>query len=203
MNTSLFLQELRGSALGVYYFGIYIGYSLAFAIGNGIDQTLGWRWVFYLSGIAGIVVAPIVLFTVREPDRNSIKTAKSNERKPVDKISSRQRFILLLITFLMPGMAVLCIAGGIRNAGGYVWAYNTQIYFQKFYSREIISRFMSWIPLVGGSIGAVVGGVISDLLVKKRGTTARIWVLFTSQVRYWRREGGREGGKEGEQFPPL
>ena len=136
-------------------------------------------------------MAPIVLITVKEPKRT--KTDKNDETAEKD-ISTRQRFLLLAITFLMPGMFVLCLAGSIRNAGGYVWAYNTQVFFQKFYTRSEINRFMSWIPLVGGSLGAVVGGVISDFLVKNRGTAARIWVMVVSQVR----EGGREGGREGE-----
>ena len=182
-NTHSHSQELRGSALGIYYFGIYIGYSLAFAIGNGIDQVLGWRWVFFLSGLAGIAVAPIVLLTVREPKRTVIKATATDITAKEDKLTLCQRFMLLAVTFVMPGMFVLCIAGGIRNAGGYVWAYNTEIFFEKFYSRKTINHFMSWIPLVGGSLGAVVGGVISDLLVKERGTIARIWVLVISQVR--------------------
>ncbi len=35
---------------------------------------------------------------------------------------------------------------------------------------------------MGGSIGAVVGGIISDFLVKGRGPYMRIWVLIVSQV---------------------
>ena len=163
------------------YFGIYIGYSLAFSIGNGIVEVLNWRWVFFISGLAGIAVAPIVLFTVKEPQRTVAKgTPETTARE--EKLSFRQRFFLLAVTFLMPGMFVLCIAGGIRNAGGYVWAYNTEIFFENFYTKDTINRFMSWIPLVGGSLGAVVGGVISDLLVKGRGTMARIWVIVVSQV---------------------
>ena len=81
-------------------------------------------------------------------------------------------------------MFILCIAGGVRNAGGYVWAYNTELFFKKKgFSGDTISQFMSWIPLVGGSIGAVVGGVISDFLVKDRGPYMRVWVLIFSQVR--------------------
>lgn len=178
------MQELRGSALGIYYFGIYIGYSLAFAIGNGIDQVLGWRWVFFLSGIAGIVVAPVLFLVVREPTRTVTKdaAAKDTTGGKEGSLTFCQRLVLLLVTYIMPGMLLLCIAGGIRNAGGYVWAYNTEIFFQKFYSRNTINKFMSWIPLVGGSLGAIVGGVISDILVKGRGTLARIWVLVVSQV---------------------
>ena len=48
-----FPQEFRGTAIGVYYWGVYIGYSLAFAIGNGIQQALNWRWVFFLSAFIG------------------------------------------------------------------------------------------------------------------------------------------------------
>lgn len=43
-------------------------------------------------------------------------------------------------------------------------------------------RWMSWIPLVAGSMGAVVGGLISDILVKGRSPYMRIWVLIISQV---------------------
>ena len=83
----------------------------------------------------------------------------------------------------MPGMFILCIAGGIRNAGGYVWGYNTEIFFEQFYTKDQINHFMSWIPLVGGSLGAMVGGIISDILVKGRSPYMRIWVLIISQVR--------------------
>jgi len=48
-----FSHQYRGTAISIYYWGIYIGYSLAFAIGNGIEKVLSWRWVFYLSGIIG------------------------------------------------------------------------------------------------------------------------------------------------------
>ena len=127
-------------------------------------------------------MAPIVLFTVREPERTNTKKKTDDASAADEKLPLGRRFYLLFTTFIMPGMFVLCLAGGIRNAGGYVWAYNTEIFFQEFYSRGTINKFMSWIPLVGGSLGAVVGGLISDLLVKNRGTTARIWVLVVSQV---------------------
>ena len=91
---------------------------------------------------------------------------------------------MLVWTFILPGMFILCIAGGVRNAGGYVWAYNTELFFKKRgFSGATINQFMSWIPLVSGSIGAMVGGIISDVLVKGRSPYMRIWVLIVSQVR--------------------
>ena len=106
--------------------------------------------------------------------------SEATNKKP----SFFSRVLTLLLTFVMPGMLMLCIAGGIRNAGGYVWAYNTQLFFHdtRGFSKSEISRWMSWIPLVGGSLGAIVGGAISDVLVKGRSPYMRIWVLIFSQV---------------------
>lgn len=85
--------------------------------------------------------------------------------------------------FLSPSLLILCLAGSIRNAGGYVWAYNTQPYFDKYYPDVNLGYWMSWIPLVGGSLGVLLGGVISDQVIKNRGLYARVWVLVFSQVR--------------------
>lgn len=77
---------------------------------------------------------------------------------------------------------MLILAGSIRNAGGYVWAYNTKPFFNKYYPRIVVADYLTWIPLIGGSVGAFVGGFISDRLVGSRGPSARIWVLIISQV---------------------
>ena len=71
--------------------------------------------------------------------------------------------------------------------GGYVWGVNTQLFFQSQHkTSEEIGAYMSWIPLVGGSLGAFFGGFISDRVVKKRGIAARMVVLVISQVRHGR-----------------
>ena len=64
-----------------------------------------------------------------------------------------------------------------------MWAYNTQPYFNKYYPQTNVGEYMSWIPLVGGSLGVVLGGFISDRLIKDRGFYMRVWVLIFSQVR--------------------
>ena len=80
-------------------------------------------------------------------------------------------------------LLLLCIGGGLRNGGGLVWAYNTKAYFRIYFCNTTgVGTYLSWIPLVGGSIGAVVGGMVSDWLIKKRIRTARLWVLIGSQV---------------------
>ena len=68
-----------------------------------------------------------------------------------------------------PSLILLCLMGGIRNAGGYVWAYQCKNYFKgvRNVSDESYSIYMLWIPLLGGSMGAILGGFISDKFVRK------------------------------------
>lgn len=64
-----------------------------------------------------------------------------------------------------------------------MWSYNVKPYFTRYYCSALnIGTFLSWVPLVGGTLGAVLGGFVSDRLVKKRGQTTRLWVLIASQL---------------------
>lgn len=82
-----------------------------------------------------------------------------------------------------PSLLLLCLAGGVRQGGGLVWAYNVKAYFNQYYcSSESVGTYLSWVPLVGGTLGAVCGGLVSDKLVQRRGQVARLWVLFVSQL---------------------
>ena len=176
-----FPAELRGAAMGVYNWGIYTGYSMSYALGNGVEETLGWRYVFYISGAIGLGVAPIILLTVKEPARS--QNAANGETSPMPKESLLVKARQLARQFIRPAVLLLCVAGGVRNSGGYVWALNTENFFEaRGQTASQIKTFMSWIPLVGGSFGALFGGFISDRLVAKRGLYARIWVLIISQV---------------------
>lgn len=47
---------------------------------------------------------------------------------------------------------------------------------------EQIAAFMGWIPLVAGSMGALLGGAISDRVVRSGTYVSRLWVLVLSQV---------------------
>ena len=63
--------------------------------------------------------------------------------------------------------------------GGYCWAYNTRLYFGKYYP-DFDDQLGWWIfadSLVGGSFGVFFGGFFSDRIVKRLGLHSRLWVL--------------------------
>ncbi|KAK3087414.1 hypothetical protein FSP39_005573, partial [Pinctada imbricata] len=183
--TDYFSAETRGLALGIYNWGIYFGYSLAYAFGNFVSLAningQGWRWTFFLSGIPGVLLGILILVTVKEPERTVTHPEEEKEETQNVQISVRTR--RLFSKFCNPSLILICIAGSIRNSSGYVFAYNTQPYFQAIgETKEDIGKYLSWIPLVGGSFSVLLGGFISDRLVKRLGMYSRVIVIVASLV---------------------
>ena len=52
----------------MYYLGVYIGYSVAFAF-ELLVTSVGWRWVYRIAAFPGIIVTIVLLVTVKEPQR--------------------------------------------------------------------------------------------------------------------------------------
>ncbi|KAL4218887.1 hypothetical protein ACF0H5_021475 [Mactra antiquata] len=186
MLTDIYPTELRGTALGIYNWGIYMGYSMSYALGNIITAAdingQGWRWAFFISGMPGIVLGVLMLITLKEPDRkNASKEAQNAELSANTNNGKCSRLTRILRPFLAPSLIIAVLAGSVRNAAGYVFAYNTQLYFTSIgQTKEQIAKYMGWIPIVGGSLSVAVGGFISDQVVKTRGIYARIAIVIAS-----------------------
>ena len=64
-----------------------------------------------------------------------------------------------------------------------MWAYNVKAYFAQLYCQTVnVGEYLSWVPVVGGTMGALIGGYLSDRLARFGGYKGRMWVLIFSQV---------------------
>lgn len=76
MVSDYFPQELRSTALGIYMFGMYLGWGCSLIVGGAVvdawgesSRLAGWQVAFFAVGIPGIIVSMVVASTVREPQR--------------------------------------------------------------------------------------------------------------------------------------
>ena len=67
----LFSSSSRGVANGIFSWGVYYGYGLAFVIGIYGTQAdimgFGWRAPYVLVAIPGIIIAILLATTVKDP----------------------------------------------------------------------------------------------------------------------------------------
>ncbi len=64
-----FPPEKRGRALAVYMLGVPVGTLVGAASGGWIAATWGWRTAFFVVGLSGLALGPLLLLVVREPRR--------------------------------------------------------------------------------------------------------------------------------------
>ena len=65
---------------------------------------------------------------------------------------------------------------------GYSWGNNSQLYHDTYFPDFNVQLYLFFTSIIGGSIGIIVGGIVSDRVVKRVGLQARAWVLALSQV---------------------
>jgi len=203
MLFELFSPSGRGLANGIFSWGVYYGYSLAFVLGIYMTQAdifgYGWRSVYVICAIPGIVMGIIIGLFLRDPRYKAYQLAESqtpdtSTSKKDDTVSEDQTqeevaevaesfgtYLKNLFRsfFLNPAMMLLLLAACVRHTGGYCWAYNTRLYFGKYYP-DFDDQLGWWIfadSLVGGSFGVFFGGFLSDRIVKRLGLHSRLWVL--------------------------
>jgi predicted MFS family arabinose efflux permease len=69
MISDIYPRDRRASAVAIYYAGVPLGGLLIFLFGGWLATEYGWRTVFLAAGLPGIVLAPLIWLTLREPRR--------------------------------------------------------------------------------------------------------------------------------------
>jgi MFS family permease len=99
----------RSRATGLHQMGIYCGVILGGFTGYVADApALGWRWMFNVTGLVGIIYAPILLMVLRDAPKSN--TTSDVDNKPsvitaVHELLTNKSFILLVMYFTLPALA--------------------------------------------------------------------------------------------------
>lgn len=158
-----FPKSRRGTAIGIFYLGTPIGMAAGFAIGGFVAQYIGWREVFLLAGLPGILFSLIVFLTVREPKRGVF----DQEEKGAELVSSlgnvfnvlKRKKSLIFLLFAAISMIVAQSGIGQFMASHYVRHYDLPL--------DRVGYSIAFIMGVGGAVGMPAGGVISDWVSKR------------------------------------
>lgn len=102
------LGATRSRAVGMHQMGIYAGVIIGGFSGYAADHPeLGWRWMFELCGLIGVLYAiPLFLLVRNAPARASeAEPEKTSPAGAVRELLSNPSFILLVLYFTLPAMA--------------------------------------------------------------------------------------------------
>ncbi len=172
-----FPQHERARATGVYSIGQYFGLAFLSPVLFFVVQTMGWRALFVIAGLAGIVFAGIWLRLYREPhESRSVNQAELDYieaggglgyKGPATPFAWRNIGKLLRHRQIL-GASIGQFAGNSTLVFFLTWfptylATERQMEFLKV-------GFYAVLPFIAASIGVLSGGWISDMIIKKTGS---------------------------------
>lgn len=104
-----FPREKRPLVIGLFTLNGPVGVFVGAAFGGWAAATIGWRGAFYVLGIIGMIAAPLLWLTVREPARGRFDPPAVTAAKPVPLL----RMVGLFVTD--PHLRLLSLAAGLSS----------------------------------------------------------------------------------------
>lgn len=115
-----FPPQQRARALAAFAFGIPLGTAAGTLVGGLLAATYGWRTSFIVVGLIGMLVAPLLRLTVRDPRRGATDPVKTTAQvaalAAAPAVSDRVGRIAAQV-MLGVGVGALALAALIRFAG--------------------------------------------------------------------------------------
>lgn len=179
MLSDMFPREKLGRAVGIYSIGSFIGGGMAFLIGGYVIDLLKsvdtvslplvgamrpWQVTFFIVGLPGLLIALLILLTVRDPQRLGLqRNAAGQVRKPAMKDTfrfvgrHRGTFFCHYLGFSFYAMVLFALLG-----------WTPAFYMRKFGMSPVEAGYMlGVVVLVANTAGVFCGGWLMDALAKR------------------------------------
>ena len=164
-----FPPERRARALAIFSLGVPIGLASGTLLGAYLTHWISWRAAFLVMGVAGIVLAPVLFWLVRDPPRKASATADSAPISTVFALLARK-----------PTFWLMAFAASCSSLTGYGLALWTPSVLMRSYGLDLVdtAHFFASLLLIGGTTGVLLGGVLADRL----GTGDRRWYAWLPAI---------------------
>ncbi len=168
----------RGRIQGTTHFFSRFAVAVTPFIAGGIMRAFGWRAIFYIFGSLGLLWAAVFHFFYRDlPEDHSwvnraelaeirgVNADGSVKQPAVGKLATPWKRILLSPNMWYIGMGYACFFFGTNF---YLTWYPTYLREHLHLSLRSLG-FWGSVPLFAGMVGDIVGGSLSDMILKKTG----------------------------------
>lgn len=152
----IFPPQRRATAIGFFYMNTVLGALAVALIGRHVAEAYGWRAAFFVAGVPGIVLAILLLLTVKEPQRGGADAGAAVTRVSVGTalrtIARQPTLVALLIAVPLASAAVSALATWLSP------------YFMRVHHMTL-SQAADVLAIATGpfaAAGSLLGGALSD-----------------------------------------
>jgi predicted MFS family arabinose efflux permease len=169
--SDFFARGRRGSAFASWALAPPLGVMIGLASGGWLSGSLGWRSSFLIVGLTGFAVIPFLL-AVREPQRGRYDVGARATAIPVREAAG--------VLWRMRSFRLLVAAATLHSFSQQALLNWVPPFYARVHGLPL-KTVATWAGLmvgVGGGIGAVLGGLLLDRLVRRD----RRWFAWSQAV---------------------
>jgi MFS family permease len=166
-----FNVRARGTATGIINCSSTLGTAIAGPLLTTLMLSFGWRWMFILMAIAGMIVAAVWYALYREPGSVLLTRAEQAYRREGDSPTATATVTFAEWRRLLTHSTTRGMIIGFFGVVYLSWVYTawlpTYLENQRHMSIKT-AGFVAAVPFIAGVIGALCGGWLADRLVQYR-----------------------------------
>ena len=173
-----FGKSKRATALALFGLGAPIGQTLGLFTGGWLHGLVGWRGAFFIVGSIGVLLAPVILFTVREPQRG----VADQGHEALPDAASASLWQCAKVLWRLKTIRYLYIAHTLHGFVQYAHASWTPPFYARTFAMTTghVAYWLGWLSICG-ALGTFAGGVLADRLGAKD-PRWRIWIMAVSSA---------------------
>jgi sugar phosphate permease len=165
-----FNQRDRGLATGVFNCASSLGTAIAAPLLTYLMLSFGWRVMFVVMGVAGLIVAALWGVLYRNPDEVALTPQENSYRTQGDPPGQRTKVTFREWKLLFRFRTTWGMIFGYFGCIYLTWIYTAWLPGYLEIERHMSVKYTGWaaaIPFAWGVVGGVLGGYIADILVRR------------------------------------
>jgi sugar phosphate permease len=165
-----FNQRDRGLATGIFNCASSLGTAIAVPLLTYLMLSFGWRTMFVIMGIAGLIVAALWYVLYRNPDGVALTPQENTYRTQGDPPGQRTKVTFREWKLLFRFRTTWGMIFGYFGCIYLTWIYTAWLPGYLEIERHMSVKYTGWaaaVPFACGVVGGVLGGYIADILVRR------------------------------------
>jgi MFS family permease len=160
----------RARALSAYSFGIPLGSAAGIVLGGFITSLMSWRMAFFIVGLAGLLLTPLLKLTVREPARGALDLAPDRTAAPPQVHAAPSLLDVIAVLARKGSFWGLSLGAASASMMGYGLFFWMPSFAVRSFHMTLLQASLIYgaLVLVGGMFGIWFGGVLADKYGDKR-----------------------------------
>lgn len=164
--SDLFPAHRRATAVAIYFMAVPVATLISFLAGSAVASAFGWRATFLMAGAPGLLLAPLVLWFLKNPARGS-----HDGLPPTDGVrvkgslasGARELFGNPVLMFVFAGLTL----NTVTSAAFQAWTVSL-LMREHGLTIKAAGALVAFCAGGGGIVGALINGPLADAFGRGR-----------------------------------